>query len=115
VALFCWKISSFGKKSPTLTTNAYLGALFTHGDRKPTARDIRGFAVKLYTDEGNWDLVGSSIPVFFIQVALKFPDLIHAVKPERHNGMPVRVRILDFGRHCRLYFSSRRHAAQPCL
>ncbi len=53
-----------------------------------TARDIRGFAVKFYTDEGNWDLVGNNIPVFFIQDAMKFPDLIHAVKPEPHNAMP---------------------------
>jgi catalase len=53
-----------------------------------TARDIRGFAVKFYTDEGNWDLVGNNIPVFFIQDAMKFPDLIHAVKPEPHHGMP---------------------------
>ena len=53
-----------------------------------TARDIRGFAVKFYTDEGNWDLVGNNIPVFFIQDAMKFPDLIHAVKPEPNNGIP---------------------------
>ena len=53
-----------------------------------TARDVRGFAVKFYTDEGNWDLVGNNIPVFFIQDAMKFPDLVHAVKPEPHNGMP---------------------------
>ena len=53
-----------------------------------TARDVRGFAVKFYTDEGNWDLVGNNIPVFFIQDAMKFPDVIHAVKPEPHNGMP---------------------------
>ena len=53
-----------------------------------TARDVRGFAVKFYTDERNWDLVGNNIPVFFIQDAMKFPDLIHAVKPEPHNGMP---------------------------
>ncbi|MEJ5999327.1 catalase [Paucibacter soli] len=53
-----------------------------------TARDVRGFAVKFYTDEGIWDLVGNNIPVFFIQDAMKFPDLIHAVKPEPHNGMP---------------------------
>ena len=53
-----------------------------------TARDIRGFAVKFYTDEGNWDLVGNNVPVFFIQDAMKFPDLIHAVKPEPHNAMP---------------------------
>jgi catalase len=55
---------------------------------KDTARDVRGFAVKFYTDEGNWDLVGNNIPVFFIQDAMKFPDLIHAVKPEPHHGMP---------------------------
>ena len=53
-----------------------------------TARDIRGFAVKFYTDEGNWDLVGNNIPVFFIQDALKFPDLVHAAKPEPHFAMP---------------------------
>lgn len=55
---------------------------------KDTARDVRGFAVKFYTDEGNWDLVGNNIPVFFIQDAMKFPDLVHAVKPEPHNAMP---------------------------
>lgn len=53
-----------------------------------TARDARGFAVKFYTDEGNWDLVGNNIPVFFIQDAMKFPDLVHAVKPEPHNAIP---------------------------
>ncbi|MEO5567725.1 MAG: catalase [Gemmatimonadaceae bacterium] len=53
-----------------------------------TARDVRGFAVKFYSDEGNWDLVGNNIPVFFIQDAMKFPDLVHAVKPEPHHAMP---------------------------
>jgi len=53
-----------------------------------TVRDVRGFAVKFYTDEGNWDLVGNNIPVFFIQDAMKFPDLVHALKPEPHFGMP---------------------------
>jgi catalase len=53
-----------------------------------TARDVRGFAVKFYTDDGNWDLVGNNIPVFFIQDAIKFPDLVHAVKPEPHHAMP---------------------------
>jgi catalase len=53
-----------------------------------TARDVRGFAVKFYTDEGNWDLVGNNIPVFFIQDAMKFPDLVHALKPEPHHAMP---------------------------
>jgi catalase len=52
------------------------------------ARDVRGFAVKFYTQEGNFDLVGNNMPVFFIQDAMKFPDLIHAVKPEPHNEMP---------------------------
>ncbi|MET4575940.1 catalase [Ottowia thiooxydans] len=55
---------------------------------KDTARDVRGFAVKFYTDEGNWDLVGNNMPVFFIQDAMKFPDLVHAVKPEPHHQMP---------------------------
>ena len=55
---------------------------------KDTARDARGFAVKFYTDEGNWDLVGNNMPVFFIQDAMKFPDLVHAVKPEPHHQMP---------------------------
>src|SRR5581483_8332912 len=52
------------------------------------ARDVRGFAVKLYTQEGNWDLVGNNIPVFFIQDAIKFPDLIHAAKQEPDRGFP---------------------------
>ncbi|HUR67583.1 MAG TPA: catalase [Chitinophagaceae bacterium] len=52
------------------------------------ARDVRGFAVKFYTNEGNFDLVGNNIPVFFIQDAIKFPDLVHAVKPEPHNEIP---------------------------
>jgi catalase len=53
-----------------------------------TPRDVRGFAVKFYTDEGNWDLVGNNIPIFFIQDAMKFPDLVHAAKPEPHFGIP---------------------------
>jgi catalase len=53
-----------------------------------TARDVRGFAVKFYTDEGIWDLVGNNIPVFFIQDGIKFPDLIHAAKPEPDREIP---------------------------
>ena len=53
-----------------------------------TVRDVRGFAVKFYTEEGNFDLVGNNIPVFFIQDGIKFPDLVHAVKPEPHHEMP---------------------------
>ncbi|WP_269078956.1 catalase HPII [Litchfieldella anticariensis] len=53
-----------------------------------TVRDVRGFATKFYTDEGNWDLVGNNLPVFFIQDAIKFPDFVHSVKPEPHNEIP---------------------------
>lgn len=53
-----------------------------------TVRDVRGFAVKFYTEEGNYDLVGNNIPVFFIQDGIKFPDLVHAIQPEPHNEMP---------------------------
>jgi catalase len=53
-----------------------------------TVRDVRGFATKFYTQEGNWDLVGNNIPVFFIQESIKFPDFVHAVKPEPHNEVP---------------------------
>ncbi|RDK85220.1 catalase [Marinirhabdus gelatinilytica] len=52
------------------------------------ARDVRGFAVKFYTEEGTWDLVGNNMPIFFIQDAMKFPDLIHSVKPEPNNEIP---------------------------
>ena len=74
-----------GKRTPVFVRFSTVA-----GERgsKDTARDVRGFAVKLYTDQGNWDLVGNNIPVFFIQDAMKFPDLIHAVKPEPHHGMP---------------------------
>lgn len=53
-----------------------------------TVRDVRGFATKFYTEEGNFDLVGNNMPVFFIQDGIKFPDLVHAIKPEPHNEMP---------------------------
>jgi catalase len=74
-----------GKKTPVFTRFSTVA-----GERgsMDTARDARGFAVKFYTDEGNWDLVGNNMPVFFIQDAMKFPDLVHAVKPEPHHGMP---------------------------
>jgi catalase len=53
-----------------------------------TVRDVRGFATKFYTPEGNWDIVGNNIPVFFVQDAMQFPDFVHAVKPEPHNEVP---------------------------
>jgi catalase len=74
-----------GKRTPVFTRFSTVA-----GERgsTDTARDVRGFAVKFYTDEGNWDIVGNNIPVFFIQDAIKFPDLVHAVKPEPHNAIP---------------------------
>jgi len=72
------------------TTPVFVRFSTVAGSRGSTdlARDVRGFAVKFYTDEGIYDLVANNIPVFFIQDAIKFPDLIHAVKPEPHNEMP---------------------------
>ena len=74
-----------GKKTPVFVRFSTVAGERGSAD---TARDVRGFAVKFYTDEGNWDLVGNNIPVFFIQDAIKFPDLIHSVKPEPHNAIP---------------------------
>jgi catalase len=78
-------LSEKGKRTPVFVRFSTVA-----GERGSTdlARDIRGFAVKFYTDEGNYDLVGNNIPVFFIQDAMKFPDLVHSVKPEPHHGMP---------------------------
>ncbi len=74
-----------GKRTPTFVRFSTVAGERGSAD---TVRDVRGFAVKFYTDEGNWDLVGNNIPVFFIQDAMKFPDLVHAVKPEPHHAMP---------------------------
>jgi catalase len=74
----------------TIKTPVFLRFSTVAGSRGSTdlARDVRGFSVKFYTQEGNYDLVGNNMPVFFIQDAMKFPDLIHAVKPEPNNEMP---------------------------
>jgi len=75
---------------PSVETPVFVRFSTVAGSRGSTdlPRDVRGFAVKFYTQEGNFDLVGNNMPVFFIQDATKFPDLIHAVKPEPHNEMP---------------------------
>ena len=75
---------------PSLKTPVFVRFSTVAGSRGSSdlARDVRGFAVKFYTEEGNFDLVGNNIPVFFIQDAIKFPDLIHAVKPEPNNEIP---------------------------
>jgi catalase len=77
-------------QDPSVETPVFVRFSTVAGSRGSTdlARDVRGFAVKFYTDEGNFDLVGNNIPVFFIQDSMKFPDLVHAVKPEPHNEMP---------------------------
>jgi catalase len=74
-----------GKRTPVF---ARFSTVAGGAGSSDTVRDVRGFAVKFYTDEGNWDLVGNNIPVFFIQDAMKFPDLVHSVKPEPHHNMP---------------------------
>ena len=75
---------------PSIETPVFVRFSTVAGFRGSTdlARDVRGFAVKFYTQEGNFDLVGNNMPVFFIQDAIKFPDLVHAVKPEPHNEIP---------------------------
>ena len=74
-----------GKRTPVF---ARFSTVAGERGSSDTVRDVRGFAVKFYTDEGNWDLVGNNMPVFFIQDAMKFPDLVHSVKPEPHHQMP---------------------------
>ncbi|AXI00494.1 catalase [Sporosarcina sp. PTS2304] len=74
-----------GSKTPVFTRFSTVAG--SKGSAE-AVRDVRGFAVKFYTEEGNYDLVGNNMPVFFIQDAIKFPDLVHAVKPEPHNEMP---------------------------
>jgi len=77
-------------QDPAVRTPVFVRFSTVAGSRGSTdlARDVRGFAVKFYTEEGVFDLVGNNIPVFFIQDAIKFPDLVHAVKPEQDNEMP---------------------------
>lgn len=78
-------LSDEGKETPVFVRFSTVA-----GSRGSTdlARDVRGFAVKFYTEEGNYDLVANNMPVFFIQDAIKFPDLVHAVKPEPDNEIP---------------------------
>lgn len=77
-------------QDPSVETPVFVRFSTVAGSRgsADTARDVRGFAVKFYTEEGNYDLVGNNMPIFFIQDAIKFPDLVHSVKPEPHNEIP---------------------------
>jgi catalase len=72
-------------KTPTFVRFSTVVGFRGSGD---TVRDVRGFATKFYTEEGNYDLVGNNMPVFFIQDGIKFPDLVHSIKPEQDNQMP---------------------------
>ncbi|KAL2181583.1 catalase [Thermothelomyces heterothallicus CBS 202.75] len=78
-------LSSAGKKTPVFVRFSTVAGSRGSAD---TARDVHGFATRLYTDEGNFDIVGNNIPVFFIQDAIQFPDLIHSVKPRPDNEIP---------------------------
>lgn len=77
-------------QDPSIKTPVFVRFSTVAGSRgsADTVRDVRGFATKFYTEEGNYDLVGNNIPVFFIQDAIKFPDLVHSFKPEPHNEIP---------------------------
>ena len=78
----------FAKKGNTCPVFTRFSTVAGGAGSVDTPRDVRGFAVKLYTEQGNWDLVGNNIPVFFIQDAIKFPDLVHSVKMEADRGYP---------------------------
>jgi catalase len=77
-------------QDPSVKTPVFARLSTVGGSRgsADTVRDVRGFSVKFYTEEGNYDFVGNNIPVFFIQDAIKFPDIVHAIKPEPDNEMP---------------------------
>ncbi|PKN04000.1 MAG: catalase HPII, partial [Deltaproteobacteria bacterium HGW-Deltaproteobacteria-9] len=78
-------LTDVGEKTPLFTR---ISTVAGGAGSVDTPRDVRGFAIKFYTKEGNWDIVGNNVPVFFIQDAIKFPDLIHAVKMEPDRGFP---------------------------
>jgi catalase len=82
-----------GKRTPTFVRFSTVG----HGTHSPeTLRDPRGFATKFYTEDGNWDLVGNNLKIFFIRDAIKFPDLIHSQKPDPVTNIQSGERIFDF-------------------
>ncbi|WP_266203027.1 catalase [Pontibacter kalidii] len=87
------KVFKKGKQTPTFVRFSTVG----HGTHSPeTLRDPRGFAVKFYTEDGNWDLVGNNLKIFFIRDAMKFPDLIHSQKPDPVTNIQSAERIFDF-------------------
>jgi catalase len=82
-----------GKKTPVFVRFSTV----IHGQHSPeTLRDPRGFATKFYTDQGNWDLVGNNLPVFFIRDAIKFPDMVHSLKPSPVDNVQDQNLVFDF-------------------
>lgn len=97
-------ISQFTKAkvfTPGTTTPVFVRfSTVVHGNHSPeTLRDPRGFATKFYTSEGNWDLVGNNLPVFFIRDAIKFPDMVHSLKPSPDSNLQEPERFFDFFSH----------------
>lgn len=97
-------ISQFTKArvfAPGTTTPVFVRfSTVVHGNHSPeTLRDPRGFATKFYTSEGNWDLVGNNLPVFFIRDAIKFPDMVHSLKPSPDSNLQEPERFFDFFSH----------------
>eukprot|EP00878_Enallax_costatus_P005114 GHUV01005376.1.p1 GENE.GHUV01005376.1~~GHUV01005376.1.p1 ORF type:complete len:403 (+),score=86.02 GHUV01005376.1:282-1490(+) len=86
-------LSSVGKKTPVA---ARFSTVVHPAGSPESLRDVRGFSVKMYTQEGNWDFVGNSIPVFFIRDGMQFPDLVHCLRPNPKNNIQESWRILDF-------------------
>ncbi|WP_240374048.1 catalase [Bacillus piscicola] len=85
--------SGAGKRTPLMVRfSTVAGAK----DSPETARDPRGFAVKMYTEDGNWDIVGNNLKIFFVRDAMKFPDMIHAFKPDPASNVPNPERMFDF-------------------
>ncbi|SUI47365.1 catalase HPII [Salmonella enterica subsp. indica] len=90
------KVFSAGSKTPVFVRFSSV----VHGNHSPeTLRDPRGFATKFYTTEGNWDLVGNNFPTFFIRDAIKFPDMVHAFKPDPRTNLDDDSRRFDFFSH----------------
>jgi catalase len=93
------KASIFGKSGKKTPVFVRFSSVIHGGTSPETLRDPRGFATKFFTDEGNWDLVGNNLPVFFIRDAMKFPDMVHSLKPDPKTNIQDGNRILDFFSH----------------
>ncbi|MES2644914.1 MAG: catalase [Myxococcota bacterium] len=93
------KASVFSAKGKTTPMFVRFSTVIHSKDSPETLRDPRGFAMKFYTDEGNWDLVGNNLPIFFIRDAMKFPDMVHSLKPDPVTNQQDPGRFFDFFSH----------------